>query len=60
VTFATLVLALVWGRGVLVTADSRASTGILFHEEKKIQPVYFIHEGEEYDLAVIGGSGIPH
>jgi len=53
----TLVLALVWGRGVLVTADSRASTGIVFHEERKIQPIYFVHEGEEYDLAVVGGSG---
>ena len=54
----TLVIALVWGRGVLVSADSRASTGVVFHEEKKIKPIYIVTENrEEYDLAVAGGAG---
>ena len=53
----TLVVALVWGRGVLVSADSRASTGIVFHEERKIEPIYFGSGDDELDLAIAGGAG---
>ena len=53
----TLVIALVWGDGVLVSSDSRASSGFVFHEEKKIKPIYFIIDEEEYDLAIAGGAG---
>ncbi len=52
----TLVVALVWGHGVLVTSDSRASGGFVFHEERKIKPIYFTY-GKELYLAVVGGSG---
>ncbi len=53
----TLVLALVWGRGVLVTADSRASTGPVFHEERKVYPVFHGEGDEQLGLAVLAGSG---
>lgn len=53
----TLVIGLVWGRGVLVSADSRASSGVVFHEERKIKPIYFATGDKEYDLAVVGGAG---
>jgi len=53
----TLVIAIVWGSGVLVSADSRASSGYIFHEERKIYPVYFILNDREYDLAVLAGAG---
>lgn len=53
----TLVIALVWGRGVLVTADSRVSGGYVVHEERKIYPIYFVVDGREYDLAVVAGAG---
>ncbi len=53
----TLVVALVWGRGVLVSADSRASSGPVFHEERKVKPIYFVREGVETDLALVGGAG---
>lgn len=53
----TLVIAVVWGKGVLVTSDSRASSGYVYHEERKIYPVYFYLNGEELDLAVLAGSG---
>ena len=54
----TLVIALVWGRGVLVSADSRASSGFVFHEEKKIKPLFFVYSnGKELDLGIAGGAG---
>lgn len=53
----TLVIALVWGRGILVSADSRASSGFVFHEERKICPIFFISGGKEYYLGIAGGSG---
>ncbi|MHA1595524.1 MAG: hypothetical protein ACTSXX_12430 [Candidatus Baldrarchaeia archaeon] len=53
----TLVIALVWGHGILVSADSRASSGLIFHEERKITPIYFTLDDEEFDLAVAGGAG---
>ncbi len=54
----TLVIALVWGRGVLVSADSRASSGLVFHEEKKIKPIYFVYDSDkELDLGIAGGAG---
>ena len=53
----TLVIALVWGRGVLVSADSRASNGFVAHEEKKIKPIFFYNNGKELDLGIAGGAG---
>ncbi|HDD25985.1 MAG TPA: hypothetical protein ENF75_02725, partial [Acidilobales archaeon] len=54
----TLVIALVWGQGVLVSADSRASTPLVFHEERNIKPIYFTLGNEEnLYLAVAGGAG---
>ena len=54
----TLVIALVWGHGVLVTADSRASSGFIYHEEKKIKPIYFVYSNsKELDLGIAGGAG---
>ena len=53
----TLIIALVWGSGVLVSADSRASTGYVIHEEKKIYPIYVINGKDEYDLAILAGAG---
>lgn len=54
----TLVIALVWGRGVLVSADSRASAGLVIHEERKIKPIYFTRgDGEELGLGIAGGAG---
>jgi len=52
------VVALVWGRGVLVSADSRASSGFVFHEERKIKPIFFVYnDGKELDLGIVGGAG---
>ncbi len=54
----TLVIALVWGHGVLVSADSRASSGIVFHEEKKIKPIFYVLDNnKELDLGIMGGAG---
>ncbi len=54
----TLVIALVWGQGVLVSADSRASSGFVFHEERKIRPIYFVYGNDkELDLGIAGGAG---
>ncbi len=53
----TFVVALVWGRGVLVTSDSRASTGYLAREERKIHPIIFYVGKEEFDIGMICGSG---
>ncbi len=53
----TLVIGIVWGNGVLVSADSKASSGYIFHEERKIHPVYFVLNDKEYDLAVLAGAG---
>ena len=54
----TLVIALVWGRGVLVSSDSRASGGFVSHEERKIKPIFFVRDdGGELDLGVAGGAG---
>ena len=53
----TLVVALVWGRGILVSADSRASTGFVYHEERKVYPIYIVHDDKEYDLAIVAGAG---
>jgi hypothetical protein len=53
----TLVVALVWGSGVLVTSDSRASTGLVFHEERKVYPIYSSIDGGELDLAIAAGAG---
>ena len=50
-------VALVWGRGVLVSADSRASTGFVYHEERKVYPIYIVHDDKEYDLAIVAGAG---
>ena len=50
-------IALVWGRGVLVSADSRASTGFVYHEERKVYPIYIVHDDEEFDLAIVAGAG---
>ena len=51
-------VALVWGRGVLVSADSRASSGFVFHEERKIKPIFFVYnDGKELDLGIVGGAG---
>jgi len=52
----TLVIALVWGQGVLVSADSRASSGLVFHEERKILPIYIDKDRELY-LGIAGGAG---
>ena len=53
----TLIIALVWGSGVLVSSDSRASNGLVFHEERKIKPIFFGAGDNEIDLAVVGGAG---
>ncbi len=53
----TLVIALVWGTGILVSADSRVSGGYVIHEEKKIYPVYFTRNDVDYNLAVLAGAG---
>ena len=53
----TLILALVWGRGVVVTADTRASAGPIYGEERKVYPIYTVAGGEELDLAVVAGAG---
>jgi len=53
----TLVIALVWGQGVLVSADSRASSGLVFHEERKIKPIFFLKGGKELGLGIAGGAG---
>ena len=46
------------GQGVLVSADSRASSGLVFHEgEKKIKPIYFVSSGNEFDFGIAGGAG---
>ena len=46
------------GDGVLVSADSRASSGPVYHEERKIYPVVLrSRAGEELHLAVVGGAG---
>ena len=45
------------GQGVLVSADSRASSGLVFHEEGKIKPIYFVSSGSEFDLGIAGGAG---
>lgn len=48
---------MVWGKGVVVTADSRASGEYVVHEETKIYPIYQTRRSGEIDLAVVGGSG---
>ncbi|RLE87593.1 MAG: hypothetical protein DRJ67_04355 [Thermoprotei archaeon] len=48
---------MVVGRGVVVTADTRASGDHIYGEERKVYPVYLTKEGEEIDLAVVAGSG---
>ena len=51
-----LVLALVWGQSVLVTADGKTPSCFIFHEDRKIFPVYLMHGGKEYDLTVLAGA----
>jgi len=54
----TFIIALRWGNGILVTADTRVSSMIgIMREEKKIFPIGFYINGEEYDLALLAGSG---
>lgn len=53
----TFILALVWGRGVLLTSDSRSSYGFLAERERKLYPIVFFVKGKEYDLAILAGSG---
>jgi len=54
----TLVVGFVWGPGVLVASDSRASGGPVFFEERKVRPIFFLAEdGREFDLALVGGAG---
>ncbi|MEL9990579.1 MAG: hypothetical protein QXP98_00470 [Thermoproteus sp.] len=53
----TLIFATVYGRGVVVFADSRAAGPDVAYEERKIYPVYLVKEGEEVDLAVAAGAG---
>ncbi len=53
----TLIVALVWGPGVLVSADSRASGGLVFHEERKVYPIYAPLDEGEVDLAIAAGAG---
>ena len=53
----TLIMALVWGLGVVVTADTRATAGPIYGEERKIYPIYLNIGDEELDLAVVAGAG---
>jgi 20S proteasome alpha/beta subunit len=54
----TLVVALRWGQGVLVTSDARVSSGPLIYEEQKIFKISLpAKTGEEIDLAVMAGAG---
>ena len=53
----TLIIAMIWGDGVVVTADVRASSGYIMHEEKKLYPISVDVGKDELDLAVVGGSG---
>jgi len=56
--YMTFIIALRWGNGILVTADTRVSSMIgIMREEKKIFPIGFYINGEEYDLALLAGSG---
>ena len=53
----TLIMALVWGSGIVVTADTRATAGPIYGEERKIYPIYINVGNEELDLAVVAGAG---
>ncbi len=59
----TLVIALKWlqneGEGVLLSSDSRATYGPIAYEVRKIHPIYYKHDDEEIDLAVVVGAGEP-
>ncbi len=49
----TLILAFIWGNGVVVVGDTRASMGDLFTEERKIYPISI----DDLNLAAVAGSG---
>jgi hypothetical protein len=54
----TFIIALRWGNGILVTADTRVSSFVgIMREERKVFPIVFYKNGEEYDLALVAGSG---
>lgn len=49
----TLILAFIWGKGIVVVGDTRASMGDLFTEERKIYPI----STDDLNLAAVAGSG---
>ena len=53
----TFIVGLVLGNGVLMVSDSRATLGYIAEEQRKLHPIYFVDNGKEIDLAVVGGSG---
>lgn len=53
----TLVMGFVWGKGVVMVSDSRATVGLATEEERKLYPIFLEVEGVEHDLAVVGGAG---
>jgi 20S proteasome alpha/beta subunit len=51
-------VALRWGQGILVSADTRVSAGpYAFYEEQKLFPILFSSEGKQSDLAIVAGAG---
>ncbi|MEM3795552.1 MAG: hypothetical protein QW429_06720, partial [Thermoprotei archaeon] len=53
----TLIVAFVLGRGVVVSADTRASGGVVYGEERKIEVVRVGVGGGVVEPAVVAGSG---
>ncbi|MCG3110057.1 hypothetical protein L3N51_02354 [Metallosphaera sp. J1] len=52
----TFVISMVAGQGVIFASDSRATSGAVFEEERKILPI-FVMDKQEVDLAVVAGAG---
>ncbi|WP_181443781.1 hypothetical protein [Saccharolobus sp. E5-1-F] len=53
----TFVIGMVWGKGVLMVSDSKATLGVTAEEERKIYPIFIVNGKKEIDLAILGGSG---
>lgn len=53
----TFVISMVVSQGILFASDSRATSGAVFEEERKILPVFVMKDKQEIDLAVVAGAG---
>ncbi len=53
----TLIFASVWGKGVVLVSDSRASIWPMLEEEHKLHPIFWTRGDVELDLGVAAGAG---